>query len=250
MPGSPKRIKTAENVVAVFDFLHERGRADLSEIADNVGLAKSTTHSYLETLIDQSLVCKADGEYELGLKFLDFGGQARDSIELYRASKPQLHDLYEETHHTVHLATMEYDDLVILERINPDETIGFGAHVGQRTNFHTPALGKAILAHLTEPEVDSIISKHGLPRLTENSITTREELTAELDAVREQGYAVNDQEEHKNYKGVARPILVGDRVEGAISIAGPKTELEISEESIHELLQSATDRIEIKLQYG
>ena len=250
MPGSPKRIKTAENVVAVFEFLHDRRRADLTQIADGVGLAKSTTHSYLETLIDQSLVHKTDGEYELSLRFLDFGGRVRDSMDLYRAAKPQLQTLYEETHHTVHLATKEYDDLVLLERINPDETIGFGAHVGQRTNFHTPALGKAILAYLAEPEVDSIISKHGLPELTENSITTREELTAELERVREQGYAVNDQEEHRNYKGVARPVLVGDRVEGAISIAGPKTELERSEESIHELLQSATDRIEIKLQYG
>lgn len=249
MPGASNRIKTAEKVVTIVEFLHEERRAGLTEIAEHVGLAKSTTHSYLETLIYQGLVCKDGTEYELGLKFLDFGGRIRDSMELYKAAKPQLRDLYAETGHTIHLATSEHDDLVLLERINPDETIGFGAHIGQRDRFHTPALGKAILAHLPADEIDSIISKHGLPSVTENSITSREELEEELEVIREQGYAVNDEEEHKNYKGVARPIIVGDRVEGAISIAGPKTELEMSEESIHELLQSATDRIEIKLQY-
>lgn len=249
MTSNSKRIKTAETVTAIFDVLHEEGRADLTQIADHVGLAKSTTHSYLETLIDQELVLKSDSEYALGLKFLDFGGRVRDRSALYEVAKPHLQNLYAETGHTVHLATKEHGDLVLLERINPDETVGFGAHVGQRDHFHTPALGKAILAHLPPEEVDSIISKHRLTGMTEYSITNREDLEAELETIREQGYAVNDEEEHRNYKGVARPILPGEQVKGAISIAGPKTELEMSEESIHDLLRSATDRIEIKLQY-
>lgn len=249
MPNGPKRIKTAENVATLLEFLHEEESADLADIAAQLGLAKSTTHSYLETLIDRGLVLKDDSTYELSLKFLDFGGLQRHRTDLYSAAKPQLRDLHMETGHTIHLATREHNDLVLLERINPDETIGFGSHVGQRDRFHTPALGKAILAHLSEPEVDSIISKHGLTAVTEHSITSREQLEAELATVRKQGYAVNDEEEHKNYKGVARPILLDETVEGAISIAGPKTELEMSEESIHELLRSATDRIEIKIQY-
>lgn len=249
MSSGPKRIKTAETVVTILDFLHQRGRVDLTQIANHIGLAKSTTHSYLETLIDQGLVLKSDSKYALGLKVLDFGGRVRDRIPLYEAAKPQIQDLYAETEHTIHLATKEHDDLVLLERINPDETVGFGAHVGQRDHFHTPALGKAIMAHLPAEEVDSIISKHGLAGMTEYSITNREDLEAELETIREQGYAVNDEEEHRNYKGVARPILPGEQVKGAISIAGPKTELEMSEKSIHDLLRSATDRIEIKLQY-
>jgi DNA-binding IclR family transcriptional regulator len=249
MPNEPKRIKTADNVATLLELLHEEQSADLAEIAANLGLAKSTTHSYLETLIDRGLVSKDDSEYRLSLKFLDYGGRLRDQTDLYTAAKPQLRDLHEETGHTIHLATREHNDLVLLERINPDETIGFGAHIGQRDQFHTPALGKAILAHLSEEEVDSIISKHGLVAVTEQSITSREQLEAELETIREQGYAVNDEEEHKNYKGVARPILLDGTVKGAISIAGPKTELEMSEETIHELLRSATDRIEIKIQY-
>lgn len=249
MSRGSKRIKTAETVVAILDFLHREERADLTQVAEHVDLAKSTTHSHLETLIDQELVVKDDSEYALGLRFLDYGGLARDRTDLYEAAKPQLQNLYTETGHTVHLATREYNDLVLLERINPDETVGFGAHVGKRDHFHTPALGKAILAHLPAEEVDAIQAKHDLVGMTDHSITTREDLEAELETIREQGYAVNDEEEHRNYKGVARPVLVADQVKGAISIAGPKTELEMSDESIHDLLRSATDRIEIKLQY-
>lgn len=250
MTNGPKRIKTAENVAAIFEFLHNEQHADLSQVATHIGLSKSTTHSYLETLIEQGLVRKADAEYELSLKFLKYGGRKRNGMDLYVAARPHLRDLYAETKHTIHLATKEGDDLVLLERINPTEVIRFGAYVGQRGHFHTAALGKAILAHLPESEVDSIISKHGLTGVTQHSITTREELDAELEAVRERGYAVNDEEEHENYMGVASPIMAGTTVRGAISIAGPKTELEMSEENIHNLLRSATDRIEIKLQYG
>jgi DNA-binding IclR family transcriptional regulator len=174
MSDAPKRsIKTAEKVAQILDFLHEVGRADLSEIAERLDLAKSTTHSYLETLIDLELVQKMGSEYGLGLKFLDYGGRVRDQTDIYPAAKPQLQELYEKTGHTVHLATREFNDLVLLERINPDETVGFGAHVGQRDHFHTPALGKAILACLPEEEIDSIISKHGLPGMTEHSITRK-----------------------------------------------------------------------------
>lgn len=248
-PGPKRSIKTAEKVFRVVDFLHQNGEADLAEIAAHLDLSKSTTHSYLETLIHLDLVVKSDSRYALGLKFLDYGGRIRSQSDLYMAAKPQLRDLHEKTGHTVHLAIEEYDDLVLLERINPDESVGFGAHAGQRDHFHTPALGKAILAHLSEPEVDAIVSKHGLPKVTERSITSRDELETELETIREQGFAVNDEEEHRNYKGIARPILVEDTVMGAISVAGPKTEIEIDEESIHDLLQSAADRIEIKLQY-
>lgn len=250
MSDTPKRrIKTAEKVARILDILHEEGEANLAQIAEEIELAKSTTHSYLETLTSLELVRKNNSMYTLGLVFLDYGGRVRKRSDIYMAAKPQLRDLYEATGHTVHLATKEFDDLVLLERINPDETVGFGAHIGQRDHFHTPALGKAILAYLPADDVDSIVSKHDLLGLTEHSITTREDLEAELEAVREQGYAVNNEEEHKNYKGVARPILLDGGVVGAISIAGPKTELEMSEENIHDLLRSATDRIEIKLQY-
>lgn len=247
--NSERGIKTAEKVFSIVEFLHENGRANLTQIANHLGLAKSTTHSYLQTLVDLELVSKNDNEYALTLKFLEFGGRTRIRKDVYMAAKPQLQMLYEETGHTVHLATKEFDDLVLLERINPDEEVGFGAHDGQRTHFHTPALGKAIMAYLPEEEVDSILSKHTLEGMTEHSITNRAELEAELETIRDQGYAVNDEEEHKNYKGIARPILLDGEVVGAISVAGPKTELEMSEQSIHELLQSAADRIEIKLQY-
>ncbi|MFB6141495.1 MAG: IclR family transcriptional regulator [Halosimplex sp.] len=247
--GSGRRIKSAENSFRVVDFLHERQRATLGEIADHLDLSKSTTHSYLETLVHLELVRKVDDEYELGLKFLDYGGRARTRSDLFMAAKPQLRTLHSETEQTVHLAVEEYEDLVLLERINPDESVGFGAHAGHRDHFHTPALGKAILAYLPEEKVDSILSKHGMSGMTDRSITSREELEDELERIREQGFAVNDEEEHRNYKGIARPLLVEEEIRGAISVAGPKTEIEMNEDEIHDLLRSAADRIEIKLQY-
>ena len=247
--GPKRRIKTAENAFEIVDFLHREEHATLGEIANHIELSKSTTHSYLETLIHLDLILKDGNQYELGLKFLAYGGRTRNRHDIYLASKPQLRYLHTETGLTVHLAIKEREELVVLERINPDEELRFGGYAGQRSKFHTPALGKVILAHLSEETVDSIISKQGLPKRTDRSISNREELEEELETVREQGYAINDEEEHRNFKGVARPILVDGNIQGAISIAGPKTEMETNSNDIHQLLQSAADRIKLQLQY-
>ena len=253
-------IKTADNVAEIFEFLDERGRASLPEVADHVGLTKSTTYRYLDTLLARELLVRDVDGYGIGLKFLEFGGGARDRRDLYRAAKPELRELLDRTGHSVYLAVEEHDDLVILESLDPDVSSGDGSgvgqrghlttpRVGQRAYLHTPALGKAILAHLPETKVDSVLSRHGLPELTEESITERAKLEAELERVREQGYAVNDEEQHRNYKGIARPVLVEGDVVGAVSVTGPKADIELETDSIHDLLQSAVDRVEIKLEY-
>ncbi|QLH80015.1 helix-turn-helix domain-containing protein [Halosimplex rubrum] len=118
------------NAFRVVEFLHDQQRATLGEIVDHLELSKSTTHSYLEALLHLELVRRVDDEYELGLKFLDFGGRTWSRSDLYMAAKPQLRDLHRETGQTVHLAVEEYEDLVLLERINPDESVGFRAHAG------------------------------------------------------------------------------------------------------------------------
>lgn len=250
MPSGSKRIKTAEKVVSLLEFLHENGESTLAEVATHMGLTKSTAYSYLETLVEQELILKCDQQYSIGLKSLELGGRVQSEMRIYQASKAQLYDLHAEVGNTVLLAIEECNDLVLLERINPQETINFGGHIGRRSPFHRGALGKAILAHLPEEKVQAIIEKHGLPPLTEKSITIEEELYAELEEVRERGYAVNDGEEHKNFMGIAYPIIVDTEVVGAISVGGSKAKLEMNKETIHNGLQSAIDVIEINLQYG
>lgn len=254
----PRRIQSAENAFAIIEYLHEQGRASLSDIADHVGLSKGSIHIYVETLLHLDILVKEDDEYRVGLKLLEFGGEAQARRDIYFASKPELRTLYDETGHTAQVAVEEHEDLVFLDRFNADVSAGSGSEVGphghihyplvgNRSYFHTPALGKAILAHLPENKVELILAKHGLPEVTEQSITKRNELDDELIQIREQGYAVNDEEVKMNYKGIARPILVDGEVRGSISVSGPKTDLSLKEERIHDLMQSAVDRIQIKL---
>jgi DNA-binding IclR family transcriptional regulator len=247
--GPDRRIHSVENAFDILSIVSENKGATLTDIADEVGLSESTTHTYLETLRHLEFLIKRNGTYELSLKFLHLGGRTRNTYRIYGKSQPELRELYRDTGQMVHLAIEQHDSLVYLERIDPDVDVGLSGHVGQRIGFHAAAPGKAILAHLPAEQVESIVSRYGLPAHTEETITDRTALAEELERVRERGYAVDDEEVFRNHQEIAWPVFVDGAVEGAIGIAGPKTEMETGRDDVVEMLRSAADRIELKLEH-
>jgi len=98
-------------------------------------------------------------------------------------------------------------------------------HVGTRAPLHSTGLGKAILAHLPEERVESIVDHHGMPASTPETITDRDELFDALERIRDRGFAFDDEERLRGLRCVAAPILANDDVVGAISVSGPTNRL-------------------------
>lgn len=108
-----------------------------------------------------------------------------------------------------------------------DNAVQTPLHVGHRNMLHHTAVGKAIMANLPRERVEEIIERHGLPEITEYTITDREELFEELDEIERRGIAFNEQETIHGLVGVGAPVKNQDgTVLGALSVIGPRSRMD------------------------
>jgi DNA-binding IclR family transcriptional regulator len=111
---------------------------------------------------------------------------------------------------------------VFLYRKTGEHAVATNSGTGKRMYLHSTAAGKSILAHLTRENVEAIIDEWGLPAITENTISNREALFDELEAIRDRGYAFNHEENIEGLHAVGAPLVLDEQgVIGALSISGP-----------------------------
>jgi IclR family acetate operon transcriptional repressor len=233
-------IQSTRNSLAIVETIRDAGGMRVSELADQLNLAKSTVHNHLTTLEEYGYVVNEGGTYHLGLQFLNLGRHAR---ERHRATIPMekwVESLKEEIDGEIDFVVEEHGRAIQLhhdlDTLNPRTR----ARMGQFYHLHTTAVGKAILSELPESRLNEIVEQRGLPEQTTNSITSLDELAEELETVREQGYAINDEESSTGLRAVASPILMPNgSVCGALSITGPT--YQISVEDLHEMANPLLD---------
>jgi len=246
-------IKTAKTTFRILEEINDRSEATLTELTESFDLSESSLHNYLSTLEHEEYLVKDGDSYRIGLRFLDFAEQARRREQLYEIAKEEVTDLAEETGETANLLVEEHGKGVYLHHARGEQAVQMDSYIGQRVYLHTTALGKALLAHLLERRVDEIIDRHGLPALTENTVTDREALEEKLEQIREDGVAYDDEERVKGLRCVAVPIVSRDEiVEGAISVSGPTNRLqgERYRTELPEQLKDVANLIELDITYS
>jgi DNA-binding IclR family transcriptional regulator len=137
---------------------------------------------------------------------------------------------------------------VYLYKAEPPRGVNTVAGVGDRRPLHCTGLGKAILSCYSEERVREIVDRHGMPAMTENTITDPDELTNELEVVRDRGYAIDDEEIQPGLRCVAAPINADNTSDvGAVSVSGPtgRFKRDRLETELPELVTSAANVIEI-----
>lgn len=244
--------KTGQKIVGIIDELHEHGLLGVTETADHLEIAKSTAHYHLNTLCEEGYVVQEEGKYRLSLRFLRVGELTRSRVPIYETAKVEVNKMAEQTGELAILAVEEQGLGVYLHKAVGENAIDIDAPIGRFAYLHNRAYGKAILAHLDESRIETILDEHGLPQTSTQTITDREELFNELKQIRSQGFAINKEESIEGLHGVAVPILDNDdSVFGGISLAGPSQRLET--ETITgeyaDLLSRARNIIELNVQY-
>lgn len=252
LTNTPKRtVTTAETVFAIIDYLKNADGGEVGEIAAALGLAESTTHTYLATLQEHEYVVKNETTYYLSLKPLDNGVTVRDNMALTHAARSVIGQLAAETNEVSWIMVEEHGHGVYLMKREGAKAVQTRGQIGKRTTMHDIATGKAILAYLPEERTEAIIEQFGLPERTENTITNPEAFREEMAQIREQGYATNEGETMEKVRALASPIMYDQEVCGSVGIAGPKHRLngERFTEDLPNVVLEAADTIELNLTY-
>jgi DNA-binding IclR family transcriptional regulator len=223
--------------LAMLELLGESKRGlTLSEIARKLTLPKSTTHWLLATLRDDEYVICSEktGRYFPGNHFFKLSYVAIRGVRLREQAGAILRSLHEATRLTVHLAIWDHQEVVLIEKLDISSPGRLATWVGRRMEVHCTGLGKAILAYLTDAELEEQLRDHGLPKHNENTLSTPKRLRLELEKIRAAGYAVDDEEEELGFRCVSAPVFGPNQsIIASISIAG--TIEQVTAENLHAL---------------
>jgi IclR family transcriptional regulator, pca regulon regulatory protein len=197
-------------------FKSGRPLLGVSELGRDIGLSRSTTHRYVATLaalgyLQQDPPTK---KYRLGPRVLDLGFSAINSMELREVAAPHLRQLSDETGYTVNMAILDGTDIVYVERCRTaragQREIDLNLHVGSRLPAYCTSLGKVLLAFLPPEEQAAALAGTELIRRGPNTLTSRTGLTAELKRVRDNGFAISNEELAYGLRSIAAPVLSHD----------------------------------------
>lgn len=203
----------------------------LKAICDDTGINKSTAHRFLRHLERESYLLRTEaGSYLIGPRLAQMSACASRSATLKAAARPILADLWRSTHETVNLAVLDQGTVLYVDVMVSQHEFRLVSCVGTRRSVHVAALGKVLVAFLPAIEYERVLNGIVFQRVTKNTILNLPHLRAELDKVRRQGYAVDNEEALLGCRCVSAPILNSDRVAiGALSVAGPVTRVGLAQ---------------------
>lgn len=205
----------------------ENAAADLgvSDIAHSTGLAVSTAHRLTRVLCNAGLLAQDAGtaRYQLGPVLVVLGRIAEERLG-FATALPDLEKLASDTGESVNLGILVGSEVLVVLDVASDQPLRFDQAPGTRVPAHTSAMGKCLLAH-AEDINGAVAALPTLKRLTSHTITDRRRLRVELEAVRERGWALNDEERNPGVRAVAGPVLASGSAVAAIAVQGPALRL-------------------------
>ncbi|MCI2253337.1 IclR family transcriptional regulator [Domibacillus sp. PGB-M46] len=196
----------------------------VTEIANGMDINKSSVFRTLATLEQYGYIeqHKETGRYRIGYAFLEVSSRLLESLDVRSEAQDVLRQLEAETNEVVHLVVYDRGEVVYIEKLDGHEALRMHSKVGRRAPVHCTSVGKAILAHLPQSEVNDILERRGLPVHTDYTITTEEAYLAELARVREAGYALDLEENEPGIRCIAAPVFDHHgAIAAAVSISGP-----------------------------
>jgi DNA-binding IclR family transcriptional regulator len=177
------------------------------------------SHGFVKELPDHS--------YRLGPATFQLAFTALEGLKLRSVARPYMEKLNAQTGETIHLGTLEDDDVVYIEKVEARHRVRMHSSIGAIATLHCTGVSKAVLAFLPEAERERLIGSHTLNRFTDRTLCTVAELKADLATARERGYAIDDEEHEPGIRCIAAPIVGADGdVVGAISLTAPLSRID------------------------
>jgi IclR family transcriptional regulator, acetate operon repressor len=217
-------VQSVDRALSLIETLAEDDEGyRLSDLAVRTGLSTSTVHRLLATLEKRRFVQfdRYESKWHVGARSFSVGATFARRRNFTAQAMPYLRKLRDLTRETANLAVVDDQSIIVLTRIESREIMRSLTKVGGRVAMVASGVGKAVLATYSDEDVNAVICRQGMPRLTEKSIVRPGELFRELQAIRRQGYAVDDEEARMGLRCVAA-VVYSDCSEplAAISVSG------------------------------
>lgn len=217
-------VKTLERGLGLLDHV-ANGVVRLDDIARAAGLSRSSTHRMLTTLVDTGfLSLGVNHQYRLGIKLLQLGGHAQATIDVSREIQVVLEAVSARTLDATHLGVLVDADILYLAKARGRRGIEMMSRPGLRLRAQNTAMGKALLATLSDGEASRLFDPDACA--TPTSARSPEDFLAGLARTRRRGYAVEEQENELGITCVAIGVPDGEgRVTAALSVSAPSVHM-------------------------
>ncbi|WP_117595577.1 IclR family transcriptional regulator [Haloprofundus halophilus] len=246
-------VQAVRTMFDIIEYVADRDGATITEIATDLGYAKSTVHRHISTLKELKYVAETPDGYQAGLRFLEIGHSARQRQQGHGMVKEKVEDIANETGERAQFIVEEHGEGVYIHRAFGERAVRTDPGIGSRIPLHATSAGKAILASMDEQRSTELIEALEFDPITESTITESERLYDELETIRERGYSFNRQENLKGLHAVGVPVLGPDGdVIGALSVSGPSHRMqgEWFEEDLPKLLLGTANELELNIAYS
>ncbi|MFF3037939.1 IclR family transcriptional regulator [Arthrobacter citreus] len=243
-------VQSVERAFELLELITDAGgSAALSELAATADLPLPTIHRLLRTLVGLGYVRQLPNRrYALGPRLIRLGEGATG--QLGALALPVLKKLVDQLGETANMAVLDSDQVLYIAQAPSRHSMRTFTEVGRRAHAHATGVGKAVLAQLPDDHVRRIVTRTGLPAVTEASITGLDELLADLELIRERGWSVDEQEQELGVRCFAAAVP-GAPSPTAISVSGPVSRVdEAFGERAVPLLQAAAREIAEDLRQG
>lgn len=236
-------VRSLERAFELLEHLADAGgEMALSELTEVSGLPMPTIYRLMRTLVNHGYARQAPSKrYALGPRLIRLGESS--SRLLGGWARPVLAHLVDQVGETANMALLEGDAVVYVAQVPSKHAMRMFTEVGRRVQAHCTGVGKALLAQLPTETAQAIVSRTGLVAHTPHTITDLGMLLRQLELIRRQGYAIDDEEQELGVRCVAVP-LTGAPTLSAISVSGPSGRLTRAvAEGVVPLMRRAADRL-------
>jgi DNA-binding IclR family transcriptional regulator len=221
-------VGVLSKVLKIFDLLqsHPFG-LDLKAISAEAGINKSTAYRFLAHLEREGYLMRDDaGSYMLGMKLLQLGARGNHRTILDQAAAPVLRELWKATEETVNVGVLDGGQVLYVAVLESPHAFRLVSKIGMRRPLYSTALGKAMLAYTPDEEKAHLLSSLNFQALTPYTLTSLMQLKSDLENVRRQGYALDNEENVLGARCIGAPVLNarGEAV-AAISLSAPVTRI-------------------------
>lgn len=222
-------VQSAERIFQVMEMLADNGEMGLMEISAALGLHKSTVHRLLMSLIYMGYAKQDEvtQKYMLSYKVVNMASKILDRMDILQIAKPYMERLSDLSGEAVHLVQREGNHILYIYKTEARVgTIRMVSHVGMVHPMYCSGVGKAIMATLPESEVKQIWNESIIEKKTEKTITDLAQMQEVLEEARENGYALDDEENEKGVRCIAACLYGHQKeVKYAFSISGPTSRM-------------------------